>query len=164
MKKIDTKRIAIYGMVAAIYVAITYALGGLAFMNVQFRVSEALVLLCFYKKNYIIPLTLGCFLANLNPSSPMLAWDLTAGVLATLLSVYLISKSRNIIIASLFPVIINAVVVGFGLYKFVGLPLFLSMAQVAIGEFVCVSVVGVILFKSLEQNNGFMKLIKFGEE
>jgi len=164
MKKIDTKRIAIYGMVAAIYVAVTYACGSLAFMGFQFRISEALILLCFYKKDYIIPLTVGCFLANLNPSSPMLAWDLTAGVFATLLSAYLISKSKNIIIASLFPVIINAIVVGFGLYKFVGLPLILSMVQVAFGEFVCVSIVGVVLFKSLDKNKGFMKLIKFGKE
>ena len=161
MQKFDTKRIAIYAVVAALYVVITYSLGGLAFMNIQFRVSEALVLLCFYKKGYIIPLTLGCFIANLNPSSPMLSWDLTAGVFATLLSVYLISKCKNIYIASLFPVVINAIVVGLGLNIYLKLPLLLSMIQVAIGEFVCVSVVGVIIFKVLEKNNEFMKLIKF---
>lgn len=159
MKKIDTRRIAIYGIVAAVYVAVTYACGSLAFMGVQFRISEALVLLCFYKRDYIIPLGIGCAIANLN--SPMLPWDMTVGVLATVLSLLLISKSKNIFIASIFPVIINGVAVGVGLYLFFDLPLWLSMAQVAIGEFVCVSLVGIVLFKSLEKNGSFMKLIKF---
>lgn len=160
MQKIDTRSIAIYGIVAAIYVVVTYALGGLAFMNIQFRISEALVLLCFYDKRYILPLSLGCFIANLNPSSGMLAWDLTAGVFATVLSLILISKCKNIIVASMIPAILNGIIVGIGLNIFIGLPLFLSMAQVALGEIVCVTIVGVPLFKLLEKNKRFMKMIK----
>ena len=160
MQKIDTRSIAIYGIVAAIYVVVTYALGGLAFMNIQFRISEALVLLCFYDKRYILPLSLGCFIANLNPSSGMLAWDLTAGVFATVLSLILISKCKNIIVASMIPAILNGIIVGIGLNIFIGLPLFLSMAQVALGEIVCVTIVGVPLFKLLEKNKRFIKMIK----
>ena len=113
----------------------------------------------YYEKDYIFPLTLGCFIANL--FSPMLAWDLTAGVFATFLSLFLISKSKNIYLASLFPVIINAVIVSIGLKIYFEAPFWLSMLQVAIGEFVCVSVVGIVVFKILELNKRFMKIIKF---
>jgi len=162
MRKFDTRRIAVFGMVAGIYVAVTILLMPYSFYGIQFRVAEALVLLCFYKKEYIIPLTLGCAIANL--FSPMMAWDLPLGTLATFISLFLITKSKNIYIAAIFPVVINAVIVGIELNLALGLPLILSMAQVALGEFVCVFVVGITLFKSLEKNKGFMRLIKFGEE
>ena len=162
MRKFDTRRIAIYGMVAAIYAVLTIALAPYSFYGVQFRIGEALVLLCFYKRGYIIPLTLGCAIANL--FSPMLAWDMTVGIFATFLSVLLISFSRNIVIASFFPVVINGVLVGLGVTKYYSGILWVNMGLVALGEFVCISIVGVILFKNLEKNKAFMKLIKFGEE
>ena len=71
MSKNYVNRIAIFGIVTAIYVVITVLLMPYSFYGIQFRISEALVLLCFYKKDYIIPLTLGCAIANL--FSPMMA-------------------------------------------------------------------------------------------
>ena len=162
MKKIDTRRIAIYGMVAALYAVLTIVLMPYSYYGVQFRISEALVLLCFYKKGYIVPLTIGCAIANL--FSPMMALDLPIGTFATLISLLLITKSKNIYIAALFPVIINAVIVGMELKIALHAPLLLSMGQVALGEFVCVFIVGIILFKNLEKNKAFMNMIKFGEE
>jgi len=159
MSKNYVNRIAIFGIVTAIYVVITVLLMPYSFYGVQFRISEALVLLCFYKKDYIIPLTLGCAIANL--FSPMMALDLPLGTLATLISLFLITKTKNIYLASIFPVIVNAIVVGFELKYAFNAPLLLSIGQVALGEFVCVSIVGVILFKSLEKNKAFMRLIKF---
>jgi len=159
MSKNYVNRIAIFGIVTAIYVVITVLLMPYSFYGIQFRISEALVLLCFYKKDYIIPLTLGCAIANL--FSPMMALDLPLGTLATLISLFLITKSKNIYLASLFPVIVNAIIVGFELKYSFNAPLLLSMGQVALGEFVCVSIVGIILFKSLEKNKAFMRLIKF---
>lgn len=159
MKKIDVRRIAIYGIVAAIYVVLTVSLSWMSYLGVQFRIAEALVLLCFYKKDYIIPLTLGCFIANL--FSPMMAWDLPIGTLATLISLILITKCKNIYVASLMPVIINGILVGLELYFALGFPLLLSMGQVALGELVCVTGLGVLIFKTLERNKKFMNLIRF---
>ncbi len=161
MKKLNTKQIVIYGMVAAIYVVVTVMLSSLSYMGVQFRIAEMLTLLCFYKKEYIVPLTLGCFIANL--FSPMMAWDVPLGTLATLISLFLITRCKNIYVASLMPVIVNAIIVGIELKLALNLPLFLSMGQVAIGEFVCVSILGVAVFKLLEKNNKFMDLIKFNK-
>ncbi len=159
MKKIDTRRIAIYGIVAAIYAVLTIALAPYSFYGIQFRIGEALVLLAYYKRGYIVPLTLGCAIANL--FSPMFAWDMTMGVFATFLSVVCISLCKNLLLASFFPVVINAVVVSIGLKLYYELPIPISMLQVAFGELVCVTGLGLILFNSFEKNKNFMRLIKF---
>ncbi len=150
-------RIAKLAAVAALYVALTYALGFMSYGNIQFRVAEALMLLCFYKKDYGIALTLGCFIANI--FSPMMLMDMVFGTLATVLAVLLIFISPNLYIASLAPVLTNAVIVGIELTVAFKTPFWLNAIEVAAGEFVCVSIVGVILFKLLEKNAGFMRLV-----
>ena len=167
--KFDVKKLAIMGVVAAIYVVLTLMLGSLAYMGVQFRISEALMLLCFYKKEYCYALSVGCFISNM--FSPM-AIDMLIGTAATVIAavvMYLIGKSakeRNrlffMILASLAPVIANGIIVGIELYVlYGGIPLGLYMVQVAIGELVCVTLLGVILFSLLEKNKMFMKIICF---
>ena len=150
-------RIAKLAAVAALYVALTYALGFMSYGNIQFRVAEVLTLLCFYKKDYGIALTLGCFIANI--FSPMMLMDMVFGTLATVLAVLLIFISPNLYIASLAPVLTNAVIVGIELTVAFKTPFRLNALEVAAGEFVCVSIVGVILFKLLEKNAGFMRLV-----
>lgn len=110
------------------------------------------------QKDYGISLTIGCFIANL--FSPMLIWDITFGTLATVLAVLLIYISPNIYVASLAPVITNGIIVGFELNKALSLPFFISCLEVAAGEFVCVSILGVAVFKLLEKNERFMTIIK----
>lgn len=158
MKNLSTKRIVKLSLVAAAYVALTLSLSFISYGNIQFRVAEMLMLLCFYKKDYGISLTIGCFIANL--FSPMLIWDITFGTLATVLAVLLIYISPNIYIASLAPVITNGIIVGFELNKALSLPFFISCLEVAAGEFVCVTIVGVTAFKLLEKNEKFMAMIK----
>ena len=181
MKNLSVRKIAILSVVAALYVAVTMALGSLAYGNIQFRISEALVLLCFYKKEYCYSMIVGCLIANI--TSTVSAIDMIVGTFATLLAVvviFLCSKylpailknkfgmSENyastvaLITASISPVIFNGIIVGLELKFVSGLPLLLTMGQVALGELVCVTIVGVILFKILEKNKSFMKLIKFG--
>lgn len=150
-------RIAKLAAVAALYVALTYALGFMSYGNIQFRVAEAMMLLCFYKKDYGIALTLGCFIANI--FSPMMLMDMVFGTLATVLAVLLIFISPNLYIASLAPVLTNSVIVGIELTVAFKTPFWLNALEVAAGEFVCVSIVGVILFKLLEKNAGFMRLV-----
>ena len=128
MKKYDTKRIAVFGIIAAVYVVLTVALGFMSYWGIQFRIAEALTLLCFYKKDYIIPLTLGCAIANL--FSPMWQLDVPFGTLATLIALFLIIKSKNIYIASLMPVVVNAVVVAIELKIAFNLPIWISMLQI----------------------------------
>lgn len=167
--KFDIRKIAVMGVVAAAYVALTLSLGSLAYMGVQFRVSEALMLLCFYRKEYCYALSAGCFISNMFSPMPI---DMLVGTAATVIAaavIYLIGKNAakarlfKMLIASLAPVIANGVIVGFELKFAYGLPLLLTMGQVALGELVCVTILGTVLFYFLEKNKNFMKLICFGE-
>lgn len=160
MKKINIKDIVLYASVAAIYVVLTWAFGSLSYGPIQFRISEVLVLLCFFDKKYFLPLTIGCFISNL--MSPN-ALDIIFGTLATMISLFFVCKSKNLFVASLFPVVFNGLIVALELTVFssiydINLYLFYT-ATVAFGEFVCVSIFGVILFTILKKNKDFMNFI-----
>lgn len=157
MKNLSVSRLVKLGIVAAIYVALTLALSSLSYGNIQFRIAEALMLLCFYRKDYGISLVIGCLIANI--FSPMFLWDMTFGTLATVLAVICMIHSPNIYIASIFPVIFNGIIVGLELHFLYDLPFVLSAIEVAVGEFVCVCIVGIVIFKLLEKNQKFMKML-----
>lgn len=160
-----TKKITRIGVVAGLYAVLTLALGFISYGPIQFRISEVMTLLPLFGKEYILSLTLGCFLANI--IGPYGLPDIIFGTLATLISVYLVyltgkymkDKKECLIIASLWPTIVNAIIVGGvmlgGIFK---LPIILSMFQVAFGEFVVITIIGVPLFKVL--NNKYSKLLK----
>ena len=158
MKNLSTKRLAKLAVVSAIYVALTLSLSFMAYGNIQFRIAEALMLLCFYKKDYGISLILGCLIVNL--FSPMGLVDVVFGTLATVVAVALIYISPNIYIASLMPVVSNAIIVGAEIWWAFDMPFAISALEVAAGEFVCVSILGVVLFKVLEKNSRFMRMIR----
>lgn len=157
MKIKDITRLAI---VATIYVVFTLIIHPLSFDYIQFRFSEILVLLCFYRKDYVYSLVVGCLIANM--FSPFAVYDMIFGTMATLISVILISKSKNLLVATLYPVLFNGIILGSMLYFVLDLPvsMFASIGYVALGEFVVVSIVGFILFKILEKNRMFIEVIK----
>ena len=145
-------------MVATLYVVLTLSFAPISYAGFQFRISEILVLLCFYDPMYCIALILGCFISNLFAPGVMI-FDLIFGTLHTAVSVYCISKcKKNLAFASLFPTIFSFIV-GIGISLAYSLPYFLSTAQVMLGEIVVVLGLGYPLFKTLEKNKGFMKAI-----
>ena len=156
MKNKKIKFITRQALIASLYVVITI-INPLSYGNIQFRVAEILVLLCFYKHDYIYGLTLGCFISNL--FSPTMLYDITFGTLATLLSLLLIIKSKHIYIAWIWPVLVNALLVGLELYIALKLPFWLNVLEVGIGEF-AVMIVGLILFLIIEKNDAIMNFIK----
>ena len=160
-----TKKITRIGVVAALYATITLVLGSISYGPIQFRISEVMTLLPLFGKEYILSLTIGCFLANV--IGPYGVPDIILGTLATFISVYLVyltgkhmkGKQGGLIIASLWPTIVNAIIIGrvmlHGLFK---LPLILSILEVGFGQFVVITIIGVPLFKFL--NNKYSKLLK----
>ena len=149
MKNNTTKRLVRTAIIAALYAVITLALAPISYGNIQFRVSEIMVLLAFFDPFYIGGLTLGCFIANM--LGPNGLPDIIFGTLATFISVYAVSitgkyvKNNNLslFIASLWPTIYNGLIVGAELSYIAELPLLLTMLQVAVGEFVVVTIIGV---------------------
>lgn len=156
MKENLTKKLVKTALVAAIYAALTIILAPISYGPVQFRLSEVLVLLAFMDPFYIVGLTVGCLLANILGGLGIM--DIVFGTLATFLSVsaisltakYIKSKNFSLIIASLWPTIFNGVIIGWMLNYVLGVPLVLTMIQVGIGEFVVVTVVGVPVFKLIQ--------------
>ncbi|WP_024620161.1 QueT transporter family protein [Metaclostridioides mangenotii] len=158
----NTKKIAVTALIAAVYAVLTISLGFMSYSNIQFRVAEIMILLAFIDKDYIPGLTLGCFLANILGVYGIP--DTIFGTLATFISACLVyqtgkqlgKSTMSLIIASLWPAVVNALIIGWMLNKFVGLPLILSMAQVGIGEFVVITIAGIPLFKAVEGKYGIL--------
>ena len=105
-------------MIAAIYAAATYlsAVFGIAYGNIQFRLSEALTILSVFTPAAVPGLTVGCILGNI--TSPMGIWDILFGSAATLLAAVSARALRKTTIKGfpflslLMPVIFNALIVG----------------------------------------------------
>ncbi|MBO3443133.1 QueT transporter family protein [Clostridium sp. CCUG 7971] len=156
----NTKKLTTLGLVAALYAVITLALSGISYGPIQFRMAEVMVLLPLLGKEYILALTIGCFLANV--IGPYGVPDIIFGTLATFISTYLVyltgktmkDKKGHLLIASLWPTIVNAIIVGIMLNKFFGAPLILSMLQVGFGQFVVITIIGVPLFNMIEKKYG----------
>lgn len=153
------KSVVRLSVVAALYVALTLALYPLSYGAIQFRVSESLMMLISYNPMYAISLSIGCLISNL--ASPMGVIDVVYGTLATVIASVLMLKIKNKYISSLIPTIVNAIVIGIELKCYYELPLFISMLEVALGEFVVVTLIGVPLFKSLEKNKHLSELLEF---
>lgn len=157
MKRISTNDIVFNALIAALYVVLTLLTYPISYLGIQFRFAEILVLLCFWRKDYSIGLVIGCAIANLASSIGLV--DVGFGTLATLIACVGIMFSKWLAIACLFPIAANAFMVGFELYQFLGLPFWLSVGQVALGEAV-VMIVGYILFMILKRRKTFFENIR----
>ena len=63
MKKITPKQIALNGIAAGLYVAVTVLTASFAYGNIQFRIADALCLLVSIEPTLTVGLTLGCLIA-----------------------------------------------------------------------------------------------------
>lgn len=161
MKKLDIKMISKLSIVAALYVALTLGLAPISYGAIQFRISEALMILIFFAPEYGISLALGCFISNAAGSS--IGWpDMVFGTLATVLSVLmmLVTKKHKFI-STLWPVVINGLIIGAELHFVFEIPFWITAAQVALGEFIVVSLIGYSIFKTINANQGFLDAIGF---
>ena len=157
MNRSIVKRIVQNALVAAVYFILTFITSPFAFLGAQIRIAEVLVLLCFFRRDFTIGLTLGCLLANL--MSPLGLPDVLFGTLATLVSCIGVSFMKQLAIATLIPVVVNGFVVGAELYFVLEEPFWLNVGLVAAGEFVAVSILGYLLFFLLGKRQDFLRVI-----
>ena len=154
--KLSTRKITQNAVIAALYFVLTLVSSPLSFGLIQFRISEFLMLLCFFRKDYVIGLTMGCFLANLSLSATFLGaggWiDLLIGTAATLIAGLIMPYTKRLFIASLIPVLTNGVLVGLELSLILEIDQFwVCFGFVCLGEFVCISVVGYALMMIMKR-------------
>ena len=163
--RFSPRQMARCAVIAAVYVALCLVLAPFSYGAVQVRIAEALCLLPVFGAEYIVGVTLGCFLANLFGSTIL---DVIFGTLATLLACLVTYKLRHVrlkglaIPASLPPVLFNAVIVGaeitlfFTDYHAMSAPLWLlclsNGISVGVGELISCTVLGVALVKLIESN------------
>ena len=166
--QLSVTRLVRCAVIAAVYVVLCLALAPFSYGAVQVRIAEALCLLPVFGAEYIVGVTLGCFLANLLGSTVI---DVVFGTLATLLACLVTYKLRNVrvkglaIPASLPPVVFNMLIVGaFEITFFfsdtaptAALAAFNAVA-VGIGEIISCTVVGVALVKLVESNEGLKRI------
>ncbi len=164
------RRLTKSAVIAAVYAVMTLLSGafGLAYGNVQFRISEMLCVLPVYSSSAVAGLTVGCVIANIFSSVNPL--DTVIGSLATLFAAVLSRKCRTIafkdipVVSMLFPVLFNAVFVGAEIAFFSGsevfLPVFFANAlSVGAGEAVVVFVFGTALILFTGKNDRLRKMI-----
>ncbi len=155
------KKLTRTAVIAAVYVALCLVLAPLSFGPVQIRFAEALVLLPVICPQAVLGVTIGCFLANFIASAPI---DMVVGTLATLFAALLTRRLRHkrmfgfALLASMPPVLINAVVVGIMLTILyvsptapAGVYLF-NMASVGVGQLISCTVLGTLLVAAIEKN------------
>lgn len=154
------------GLIAAMYAALTLLLPAPSFGIGQCRISEMLTILAVFTPSAIPGLAVGCLVSNLvglgMGANPAGAWDLLFGPLATLAAALLTWRLRNLrvkgvpVLASLPPVVINAVVVGLELTLvspvFTPQVLAINMLSVGIGQLLACTVCGLLLHAALERS------------
>ena len=151
MKKLNTRQIALNGIVAGLYAAITILTASFAYGNIQFRISEALMMLLLFEPSLTIGLTIGCLIANLFSTVSVL--DIVIGTAATLLACLLTTRIKKPWLAPLPTIVANMVIIPPVLRYAYGaegtLPFF--ALTVGAGELVCAGILGVILAKALKK-------------
>ena len=150
------KDIVRLSIISALYVVLT-VMNPFSYNMIQFRISEILMLLCFFRKDYSFALIVGCFISNL--FSEIMLYDIIFGTFATVISCIVINNTKNIYIAGIAPVVFNGLIVGAELSIAFQTPYFLNVFWVSLGEFV-VMIIGVLAFLKLKNNTVFMELIK----
>ncbi len=142
----NTKRLVRGAAIAAIYAILTLVLP--AYGPLQFRLSEIMTLLAFYNPVYIMPLTIGCAIANL--ASPFGIIDIIFGSLASFLALTAMSKTKNIYLASIWPAFFS-LIIGLEIMFLSTEPVnfFLITGQIMLSQFIVVAIIGVPIMKYL---------------
>lgn len=168
-----TRQITQAAVIAAAYIVLTLAFAPISFGLVQFRVSEALMLLAAVTPTAIPGLFVGCILANLLGGFGLV--DIIFGSLATLiaavlthhLSVKLPARFHKIklLLLPLPTIIANGIIVG-GYLPFLipeiralsdslGTVLAISIGSVMLGELVVTYILGIPLYLGIKRTRIF---------
>ena len=150
-------RAAVY---AALYAVLTLApgLNALAYGEVQFRVSEALMVFACFDPAAVVGLTVGTAIGNLG--SPMMPVDVIAGAALTLLAAALMYAIGPRVVALAVPVVVNAFGVAAMLALILDLPYWVSVVWVGIGEAAVLFTLGFALLLVVRRNRELFGLTR----
>ncbi len=139
------------GMIAAIYVVLTYVFSAFSFGEIQVRVAEALTVLPAFTLSAVPGLFVGCLIGNLLAGAVI--WDVIFGSLATLIGAFFtwVLRKAHPLLAPVPPIISNTLIIPFVLRLAYGFatPIPLMMLTVGAGEILSCGVLGMILYYAL---------------
>lgn len=163
MKKLTTRQIALNGVVAGLYAAVTILTASFAYGNIQFRLSECLCVLVCFEPTLTVGLTLGCLIANLFSTVSVL--DIVVGTAATLLACLLTVKIQKALLVPLPTILCNAIIVGAMLAWVLAPESFWTSflifgAEVGAGEAAVLYLLGVPLYLFVKKTNLIEKILR----
>ena len=166
-------------LIAALYVALTFAVPVLSFGMMQLRLSEAMTVLPVLYLPATLGLTIGCALANLigffAGVNPIGLIDAPVGAVATLLAGLCAAAvgrllpaekhpHRRLLLGLVFPVLFNGIIVGAELTALFLESFWLNFFWVAAGETVICYVLGYPLGLGLQRSNVYRRLFHIEEK
>ncbi len=142
-------------ILAALYAVMTYLqnllLPGSGSWAVQLRLSEALMVLCFFTPDAALGLAVGCLIFNL-AFGAALPLDFLLGPLATLgagLCMYRLRRLR--FLGLTMPALWNGLLVGWELTFYIGGGFWANAGAVALGEGAALLIGGSLLYRALKK-------------
>lgn len=156
----NIKRLTRQSVVAALYVVLTVALAPFGYGPIQFRLSEVLAILPFFNAEYVIGVSVGCFIANMY--STVGAVDMVVGTFHTFICGFIMSKMKNFYLACLVPVI-GMVIIALEIYFMMPNPtgFFLILSELMLSEFAVLYIIGIPFFYIISKNEKVKKLLDF---
>lgn len=153
------------GIVAALYIVLTYFLAPISYGPLQARISEAMTVFPIFSFNMIPGLTIGCLVSNLINPDNLGPVDIIGGTLATLIAGIFsrIIGKKNMWLGIIPPIVANGIIVG-GYLPFLLLDtvtwqeVVITMLTVAGGEAAVLVVLGLPLVAVIEKTGLKSKL------
>lgn len=165
----NIRTMAINGVIAALYAAVSFLIAPFGFTLIQFRISEVFNHLVVFNKKYIFGIVTGVFVTNLILSP--IAVDIIFGVLhsAIALSITIFSAKfiKGIFKRMLFNTLIftaTMIIIAFQISVFAdipeynGIPFLMIYLTLAVSEFI-VMAIGIPLMTALNKRLNFKELI-----
>ncbi|MBQ7247581.1 MAG: QueT transporter family protein [Lachnospiraceae bacterium] len=157
MKKtgFTARAVALGGVIAALYVALSMAAAALGLSSgvIQVRFSEALCILPCFTPAAIPGVTVGCFLTNVIAGGEPL--DMIFGTVATLIGAvgtFLLRKNRWL--AAVPPILANVLIIPWVLQTAYGVTdsYWFLMLTIFAGEFISIGILGELLYTAVDKS------------
>lgn len=151
-----SRKIALYGIIAALYVVLTVAVAPLAYGPLQFRLSELLIPLVMFDFGFAWPLLIGTAIANF--FSPLGMTDVIFGTMGTVVGILSFMLAKKVLPSTKFWQqavyfvlafgVIGMFIIAIELNLVYAIPLTEAWITVVLGQ-VAVLILGVFMMKKL---------------
>lgn len=144
-------------MIAALYMAVTFAFQGVSFGSEQFRASEMLLIVVLINPKNMVGIILGTLLSN--GFSPVGIVDVVVGTFATYLALILMNKVKIKWLSYMMPSIVNGIIIGLMLNIMFDLPLLITMGTVFASEMIVTFVPWILIGDRIIKNDKIIEIL-----